>query len=127
MGKTNDLLRLAVVVRDANDAMTVQDPKGRILAWNPAAERTYGWSEAEALGMNIRDMIPETLREDAMDKVRRLGRAEVLKPCRTQRPSKSGRSIDVCLTATALVDEAGKVYAVATTERAVAAGEGHDR
>ena len=33
------LRRLAVVVRDAYDAVTVQDLEGRILAWNPAAER----------------------------------------------------------------------------------------
>ena len=53
------LRRLAVVVRDAHDAITVQDLEGRILAWNPGAERMYGWSEAEALAMNIRDLIPE--------------------------------------------------------------------
>ena len=47
--KANDLLRLAVVVRDAHDAITVQDLDGRILAWNPGAVRMYGWSEAEAL------------------------------------------------------------------------------
>ncbi len=57
--KANDLLRLAVVVRDAHDAITVQDLEGRILAWNPGAVRMYGWSEAEALAMNVRDRIPE--------------------------------------------------------------------
>lgn len=31
--------RLAVVVRDSNDAITLQDMEGRILAWNPSAER----------------------------------------------------------------------------------------
>ena len=62
--KANDLLRLAVVVRDAHDAITVQDLDGRILAWNPGAVRMYGWSEAEALAMNVRDRIPEELREE---------------------------------------------------------------
>jgi PAS domain S-box-containing protein len=37
------------MVRDAHDAVTVQDLDGRILAWNPGAVRMYGWSEAEAL------------------------------------------------------------------------------
>ena len=60
------LRRLAVVVRDAHDAITVQDLEGRILAWNPGAERMYGWSEAEALTMNIRDLIPEGQREEAL-------------------------------------------------------------
>jgi two-component system CheB/CheR fusion protein len=35
--KANDLLRLAVVLRDAHDAITVQDLEGRTLAWNPGA------------------------------------------------------------------------------------------
>jgi two-component system CheB/CheR fusion protein len=37
--KTNELLRLAVVVRDAHEAITVQDLDGRTLAWNPGAVR----------------------------------------------------------------------------------------
>ncbi|MGS0757733.1 PAS domain-containing protein, partial [Roseateles sp. GG27B] len=56
-----ELARMAVVVRDAFDAITVQDLAGQILAWNPAATRMYGWSEAEALQMNVRDRIPEGL------------------------------------------------------------------
>ena len=67
------LRRLAVVVRDAHDAITVQDLEGRILAWNPGAERMYGWSEAEALAMNIRDLIPEGQREEALAMVQQLG------------------------------------------------------
>jgi two-component system, chemotaxis family, CheB/CheR fusion protein len=37
--------RLAVVVRDAHDAIVVQDLEGCILAWNPGAERMYGWTK----------------------------------------------------------------------------------
>ena len=46
--------------------------EGRILAWNPGAERMYGWSEAEALAMNIRDLIPEGRREEALAVLRQL-------------------------------------------------------
>jgi two-component system CheB/CheR fusion protein len=115
--ETNVLRRLAVVVRDAYDAITVQDMEGRILAWNSGAERIYGWSEAEALVMNIRDLIPESLREEALSMVRHLSLAEVLAPYRMQRVAKDGRIVEVWLTATALVNKAGKVYAIATTER----------
>lgn len=45
----NNLIRLAVVVRDASDAITVHDRNGHILAWNPGAVRLYGWSEEAAL------------------------------------------------------------------------------
>jgi two-component system CheB/CheR fusion protein len=115
--KANELLRLAVVVRDSHDAITVQDLEGAILAWNPAAERIYGWSEAEALGMNIRDLIAKTQREEALSLVRQLVRSDVLKPYHMQRIAKDGRIVEVWLTATALLDESGQVYAIATTER----------
>lgn len=117
--ETETLRRLAVVVRDASDAITLQDLEGRILAWNLGAVRTYGWSEAEALNMNIRELIPEGLREEALATMRQLVNAEVLKPYRTQRITKDGRVVDVSLTATALLDEAQKMYALMTTERQI--------
>jgi two-component system CheB/CheR fusion protein len=122
--KANDLLRLAVVVRDALDAVTLQDLEGRILAWNPAAVRMYGWSEAEALAMNVRDRVPEGQRENALDHIRRLGRAEILKSYRTQRITKEGTVVDVRITATALVNEAGQMVAIATTERVLKSKKG---
>ena len=116
--KANDLLRLAVVVRDAHDAITVQDLDGRILAWNQGAVRMYGWSEAEAMAMNVRDMIPARLRKEALAKVHQLSLAEILEPYRTQRNTKQGDVVEVWMTATALMNEAGQMYAIATTERA---------
>ncbi|MDO9221175.1 MAG: chemotaxis protein CheB [Thiobacillus sp.] len=110
--------RLAVVVRDARDAIMVHDLAGRILAWNPEAERMYGWSEAEALAMNIKDMTPPEQREDALAKIQQLIHAETLEPYLVQRIVKSGGIAEAWLTATALVNTAGAVYAIATTERA---------
>jgi two-component system, chemotaxis family, CheB/CheR fusion protein len=114
----NEQSRLAVVVRDAHDAITLQDLDGRILAWNPAAVRMYGWSETEALAKNVHDLVPNGLRQDALADIHQLSRAEILTPYRTQRLKKDGTIIEVLMTSTALVNEAGQVYAIATTERA---------
>ena len=117
--KVNSLLgRLAVVVQDAHDAITVQDLDGRILAWNPGAVRMYGWSEAEALVMNVRDRIPERLRKKALVGLQQLSQAEILKPYLTQRIAKDGSILEVSITSTALVNDAGEMFAIATTERA---------
>ena len=110
-------MRLVVVVRDAFDVITVQDLEGRTLAWNPAAERLYGWTEAQALQMNVADRIPPELRAEALGKVRQLGQAQQLENYRTRRLNQSGDVLQVSLTATALVNAAGAVYAIATTER----------
>ena len=120
--KTNNLLRMAVVVRDSHDAITVQDLDGRILAWNPGAEKMYGWSEAEALAMNASDRIPEPLRMDALTRIHSLSRFDVLEPFCTERFTKDGAVVEVWLTASALVNEAGQMYAIATTERPYVAG-----
>jgi len=106
------------VCGDAHDAITVQDLEGRIIAWNPGAVRMYGWSEAEALAMNVRDRIPKELQEVALARVHQLSRAEILEPYPTQRLTKTGKVVSVSMISTALLNEAGKMYAIATTERA---------
>ena len=115
--KTNELLRLAVVVRDARDAVTVQDLDGRVLAWNPGAVRMYGWTEAQALLMNVRERIPALLYDTAKAQMLRLARGEVLAPFATERLTQAGATLRVEIRATALINQAGEVYAIATTER----------
>jgi two-component system CheB/CheR fusion protein len=115
--KANEMLRLAVVVRDATDAITVQDLDGRIIAWNPGATRMYGWTEEEALQMNVRQRIPNANHNSALARVHQLSQAQTLEPCATQRLTKGGQVLDVSLTSTALVNAEGQMYAIATTER----------
>jgi two-component system CheB/CheR fusion protein len=67
----------------------------------------------------MRDLIPENRREETLAVLRKLSRAEVLEPYRMPRIAKGGRIVEVWLTATALVNDSGAVYAIATTERKV--------
>ena len=67
--------------------------------------------------MNIRDLIPEGLREESLVAVQRLSRAEILQPYHTKRIAKNGHIVTVGLTATALVNDSGQMYAISTTER----------
>ena len=67
--------------------------------------------------MNVRDRIPEGLRDEALKTVLRLSQAEILEPYLTQRISKEGAVLEVSVISTALVNEEGEMYAVATTER----------
>lgn len=113
------LRRLAVVVEDANDAVTMQDLDGRIRAWNPAAARTYGWSQAEALDMNYIDLAPDDTKDETRAMLARLRRGDAPAPFKTRRRTRDDHILTVWLTATALVDESGSTYALATTERVV--------
>jgi two-component system CheB/CheR fusion protein len=80
----------------------------------------YGWSEAEALAMNIRGLMPEAEREQSLAAIRQQCQAGVLEPLRQQRIGKDGRSVQVSLIVAALLNEVGETYAMASTERAVA-------
>ena len=50
-------------VEALGDAIVVADPSGAITVWNPAAERLFGLTQAEALGNSLDLIIPERLRE----------------------------------------------------------------
>ena len=115
--QANQRARLAVVVRDAFDAITMCDLEGHILAWNPAAERLYGWTEAQALTMTLQDRTPPALVDEAMGHLRQLSQGQVLGLYPTQRLTQHGTVVDISVLATALIDAKGKVYAVSTTER----------
>lgn len=110
------LTRLAIVVRDSSDAMSVQDLSGKILAWNPAATRLYGWSEEEALGMSARDRVPPEHRDTEAALERAVSEGHARPPRRAVRVTKAGAACDVWVTTSALVDAGGTVYALANTE-----------
>ena len=110
--------RLATVLMDSNDAVLLFDLKGKILTWNRGARDMYGWSEAEALRMNFRDMTPPDQIAETTDLFRRLAAGETVSSFETQRIAKDGRILDIWLTATPVLNAAGKIMeAFATTER----------
>jgi len=115
----SSIRRLATVVMDSNDAITAYDLEGNISAWNKGAKKMYGYSEAEAMKMNIRDIVPNDKKAEALDFVHKLKEEKEVSSLNTQRKNKAGRVLDVWLTVTKLVDDEGKTIAVATTERDV--------
>jgi two-component system, cell cycle sensor histidine kinase and response regulator CckA len=54
----NIQLRIHAALLDhTQDAILVRDFEDRILSWNKAAERLYGWEASEALGQNIYELL----------------------------------------------------------------------
>ena len=67
-----DIRRLAVVVKDSNDAITVQDLLGNIKTWNRGAEKMYGYTEAEALKMNMAQVVPPGKKKEEIEYLQRI-------------------------------------------------------
>lgn len=111
--------RIATILRDSNDAITVQDTNGNILAWNFGAVQIYGYTEEEALKLNIRDLIPERHRSESDSFLTKIKNGEIVKSFETKRITKNGCELDIWLTVTALRDQNGLIESFSTTERDV--------
>jgi PAS domain S-box-containing protein len=49
--------RMNAITQSAQDAILMMDPQGRIAFWNPAAERIFGYTSAEVVGLNLHRLI----------------------------------------------------------------------
>ena len=56
--------RLRSIVESALDAIITTDSRGAIISWNRAAEKIFGYTEAEALGRPASMLIPASMRAD---------------------------------------------------------------
>ncbi|NQV50094.1 MAG: PAS domain S-box protein, partial [Candidatus Marinimicrobia bacterium] len=78
---------------------------------------TYGYSEPEALKMNVTDLVPEDYKAEALNFIVSLKKGELVTSLETKRLTQDGKTLDVWMVVTKLVDENGKLIGAATTER----------
>ncbi|MFD1019585.1 EAL domain-containing protein [Thalassobacillus hwangdonensis] len=55
------------IIETANDAIVTSDHKGRILSWNKAAERIFGYTADEVKGKSLEIIMPPEYREAHMN------------------------------------------------------------
>jgi two-component system sensor kinase FixL len=115
------LRRFAAMLRDSADAIVVMDFGGRIIAWNRGAQRLYGYTQAEALKLNVRDLMTGDRLDSTLEVMRRVARGETMSTFDTQRRTREGRTVDVSATVALLFDSAGSPESLAATERDITA------
>ncbi|MEO7852504.1 MAG: PAS domain S-box protein, partial [Rubrivivax sp.] len=49
--------RLAEIVEQSSESILTCDTAGIVTSWNPGSQRLFGWSESEALGKSVRDLL----------------------------------------------------------------------
>src|SRR5512139_2021997 len=89
-------------IQAAGDAIIAVASEGKIVLWNPAAERIFGFTGTEAIGQSLDLIIPERFRArhwEGFQKVMRTGEtrygADVL---RVPALHKDGRSLSIAFT-----------------------------
>lgn len=109
--------QLAAIVESSEDAIISRTLDGTILSWNPAAQRLYGWTAAEALGQSIAMLAPPDTANELPAILRRLLQGERVEPYDTVRLRKDGTRVDVCLTVSPIRDSSGSVVAASVIAR----------
>ena len=100
---------LAAVVESSDDSIVAKALDGTITAWNPGAERMYGYSADEAVGNNIAMIILPDNRTDLTDILTRVGRGEQIEHFETQRIRKDGTVLDISVSISPIRDDSGAV------------------
>lgn len=108
---------VSTVVKQSNDAIYIHDNEGKIISWNQGAEEMYGYSEKEAIQMNIRNIIPKHLLAQTEGVINKILTGEKIKDIETKRISKHGKLIDVLFSAAIINDSDSDKNAIAITER----------
>ena len=113
--------RLAAIVESSDDAILSKDVEGIITSWNPAAERIYGYTAAEAIGQPISILIPRHRAGEERRILARVLAGERLEHYETERVTKDGRMLVLSLTVSPIYAAGGSVVGASVIARDVTA------
>lgn len=65
--------RMEAILESANDAVISIDSLGRVVLWNPSAERLFGYTADEMMGEPLHAVIPERFRDGHSTGIERVG------------------------------------------------------
>jgi PAS domain S-box-containing protein len=113
------------------DGVVVADAEGKIVFWNPGAERIFGFTEADALGNSLDIIIPERQRQrhwDGYDKTMHTGQTRYGNDLlRVPALHKEGHPLSIAFTVAMLYTPDGKVSAIVAIVRDETARWGEER
>ncbi len=117
--ETENESRLSAIVQSSDDAIISKSLDGIIKSWNPAAERTFGYTPDEAIGQHISIIIPAGLREEEKEINSRVQQGEKIEHFQTKRRRKNGEELSIALTVSAIRDINDNVIGIAVIARDV--------
>jgi PAS domain S-box-containing protein len=110
--------RLASMVAESSEAIVGVTLSGEVTDWNPAAEQLFGYCASEALGHSLGGLIvPEHLRKERDDAIRRVLETKSAVQLVTQRQSRNGRLLDMVVNLSPIRSEDGAVVGIGTSAR----------
>jgi PAS domain S-box-containing protein len=107
----------AAAVEHSEDAIVTKTLDGVVTAWNPAAERLFGYTAQEMIGQNIAIVIPEERRDEEREILAKLARGETIEPFETERLARDGQRIDMSISVSPVKSTSGEIIGAAKIAR----------
>jgi PAS domain S-box-containing protein len=107
----------SAAVESSNDAIITESLDGTITGWNPAAERLFGYTAAEAVGRHVSLIAPPDRLSEVNDFIRRVGRGERIDQNESVRLRKDGTPIDISFSMAPIGAASGAIIGVSNTAR----------
>jgi PAS domain S-box-containing protein len=104
-------------VESSNDAIVTRSLDGTITGWNPAAERLFGYSAAEAVGQGLDLILPADQLPAMNDTLCRIGRGETIEPYEAVRRRKDGGLVEITLSTSPIKSPSGAIIGISMTAR----------
>lgn len=117
--KANQLARLkhAAIVESSDDAIVSKDLDGLIVSWNSGAERIFGYTEPEVMGVPVTILIPPELHDEERMISERVKAGERIEHHEAVRIGKRGKKIYVSLTMSPVKDSTGRIIGISQISR----------
>jgi PAS domain S-box-containing protein len=109
--------RLAAVIESSDDAIVTKSLDSIITSWNPAAERMFGYTPAEAVGRSIRMLIPHDLQGEEDTVLAKIRSGQMVDHYETVRLRKDGRLVSISLTVSPIRDAVGNIIGASKIAR----------
>src|SRR5215469_15671516 len=111
------LSHLAAIVHASDDAIISKTLEGRVLTWNAAAERIYGYPAQEARGRLMSFLLPPDRPDEEAEILKQIAQGRHVDHFETVRLRKDGQQIRVSITISPIRDSSGKIVAASHIAR----------
>jgi PAS domain S-box-containing protein len=109
--------RLASIVLNSSDAIYGISLDGTIQSWNPGAERLYGYTEKEIIGLSAHRLSPNKKSDEINYLFEKLERGDKIQALEVKRVRKDKSILDVSLTLSLLKEPSGVTIGASAIER----------
>lgn len=115
---------LAAVVQYSDDAVITKTLDGFITAWNPGAERIFGYAAHEVIGRPVTILMPTEQVDEEPELLAKIRRGERVEHYETTRRRKDGSLVNISLSVSPLKDSSGRIVGASKIARDITRQKG---